>query len=641
MISRGVPLAAVVLALGAVGSACSEDKPVAPVTPPPPVAAAKKAVGRLEAPSGAVTLERESKKRSAAAEDVFAKDAIETGEDGAAVLRFPGDRVVELGPDGRFEIDEGGGGLMLTVAKGLVLTRVPAGARDAGDAIELTISTPFGITRIGAASVQMKVDETTASVDVKVGEIELVSKKGEVTKVGAGKQGTLGAPRELATIALTIVTSAGKAEVKAKDAKGFVPINPKKLPALAAGDTVRVKDGQLALSPDGSNTRVTLARGSEVVILETQKGSGLESTGLDFKKGALQVFAPKQQVTRLGLGGGVTAIAESGAQYSLTKTNAGFDLDATVGDVKLEREGEQAVLVPGGSSATIAGKAVTVKDAAREVVTLPTRNGLKLFHTGLKRVTLTWDGEDEVKDWRVVVSPDPGFERPLLDGVVHERFITVPALAKGPLYWRVYRGDTEHDRGNVAFAPEPSSQDLSRVRNVVPDGPETTTIFFQDKPPVVTFTWAKFDGAAKYKLLVYREGKLQAPVAERVVTEETAVLPENTLGEGKYLWSVTPLDAKGTELKGGRLNKLQMDYDNAVPTLQIRAPRNGDAGGKTVKVAGIAPVGAKLFVNGKPVALDEKARFDTTAAPLPGGRIVFRMVHQGAEIFTLRTVRGR
>jgi FtsP/CotA-like multicopper oxidase with cupredoxin domain len=117
-------------------------------------------------------------------------------------------------------------------------------------------------------------------------------------------------------------------------------------------------------------------------------------------------------------------------------------------------------------------------------------------------------------------------------------------------------------------------------------------------------------------------------------------LPENTLVEGKYLWSVTPLDAKGAELKGGRMNKLHMVFDNAVSSLLIKTPRNGDVGGKSVNAVGIAPVGSKLFINGKSVTLDEQARFDTTVTP-QGGRIVFRLLHAGAESYTVRTVRGR
>ena len=63
-------------------------------------------------------------------------------------------------------------------------------------------------------------------------------------------------------------------------------------------------------------------------------------------------------------------------------------------------------------------------------------------------------------------------------------------------------------------------------------------------------------------------------------------------------------------------------------------------GGKTVNASGIAPVGSKLFINGKSVALDGQARFDTSVSPV-GGRVIFRLLQGGAEIYTVRTVKSR
>ncbi|MEW5742804.1 MAG: hypothetical protein AB1938_28060 [Myxococcota bacterium] len=622
---------------------CSEDETAAPPPKPPQATTPeKKPAGALEGPQGKVTIERDGKTAAAKAGPVFTRDALETGEDGQAVLRFPGDRLVELGPDGRFVIEESGGGVLLTVSKGLVLTRVPATRPDGGDVdVLLTISTPFGLTRVGGASVQITVGETSADVDVKLGEIEVVPKGGDATKLGAGKRTSLGGSRELAPITLSIIATAGKAEHKAAGAKAFTRVNPKKPPALAAGDALKVTDGRVTVAPEGSASRFTLTRGTEVVLLEAGSGAGFEATGLEMKKGELEVSSPRQQKTKVGVAAGLGLVSDAGGQFAVRKVGGGFELEAKAGDVTVERDGQKPVVVPGGHTALIGAKDVQVKDASREVVTLPSRNGLKLFHPGLKKVTLTWDGPDEVKDWRIAISNEPGFKNPSLDGVVHERFVTVPVPARGVLYWRVYLGDQEHERGNVQFSPEPSSADLSRNKNLVPDGPDTTTIYYQDKPPVVTFTWAKEEGAARYALKVYREGELGKAIAERTTDETQVALPESTLAEGKYLWSVTPMDAKGKELKGGRLNKLHMVYDNAVPQLIIKSPRNGEAGGKSVKVAGIAPVGAKVFVNGKAMELDEKARFESQVAPLPGGRVVFRMVNGAAETYTVRTVRGR
>lgn len=630
---------------------CGDDPPEKPGPPAAPVDAgvavpARKSLARLEAPQGTVTLEREGKTRAAQPEPLFALDAVETAEDGTAVLRFGADRLVELGGDGRFELGADGAGAILNVARGLVLTRVSGQPAPAGSDVIVTISTPFGLTRVGAAvEMSLRVGDEMADVDVKVGEIELVQRSGEVTKVAAGKKGTLGEARELPEIALTVVASAGKAELKAKDSKRFVPINPKKPPTLAVGDVVRVKEGRLSIAPTGSNTRLSLLKGAEVGLLESRKGGDRETTSLDVKKGELEVSAPRGQKTRLSVAGGVTIVSDLGGQYSLRRTGSGFDVEALAGDVTVEREGQDPTVVPGGQAATVPLQgAATVRPSSRDAVTLPSRMGLRVFHAGLREVSLSWDeGEGGPRAHRVQVATEPVFKTYLRDGVVHGDFLTVPVPAKGALYWRVLDGEQEIARGSASFAPEPRSVDLSRLKNVVPEGSETTTIFFQDrdKPPVVNFTWGPAEGAAKYGVKVYREGQLTSPVAERIVPDTQVSLPENTLDEGKYLWSVTPLDAKGGALKGGRMNKLHMVFDNAVSALLIKAPRNGDASGKAVATNGIAPVGSRLFINGKTVPLDDQARFDTSVSPLPGGRLVYRLLQGGGETYTVRTVRAR
>jgi len=68
--------------------------------------------------------------------------------------------------------------------------------------------------------------------------------------------------------------------------------------------------------------------------------------------------------------------------------------------------------------------------------------------------------------------------------------------------------------------------------------------------------------------------------------QESQVVLDGALAEGRYLWSVTPLDARGAGLKGGKMNKLEIVYDNAVPNLTIKSPKNGDPGGAAVPVVG-------------------------------------------------------
>lgn len=630
---------------------CSKGEPPPPVVRPAEApdggdagaASARpeaKRVGQIASVKGTVTLERNGASRPAGVEALHVGDVLETGADGEAALSFAGERLVELGADGRFVVREGEGGVVLDVERGLVLSRVPkapVASSSEGGEVRLTIATPFGLTRIGASEVKLNVEPEGATVDVKVGELEVVGKDGTTVKLSAGAIRRLGQVRELEPIALAIVVK-GRAERKAKGARTFSAIDPQAPPTLEVGDVVRVKDGTVAFQAQGLSTRLTLTKGAEVALGPSSRGPGREEVDLTLARGELAVSAPGGQTTRVALGGGVALTTERGGQFIVRRTPTGFDVDSLVGDAQLERSGAEPVLLPGGAGARLTAKGVTVREAVREVVALPSREELRLYASQLSRLALTWDGPDG-REWRVQVAREPTFSEPFIDGTVKERFLNVPLGPRGTLYWRVYDGETLHEKGSLVYGPEPRSHDLSLLKNVVPEGPEKTTIYYQDKPPLVTFTWSPEEGAVRYRLEVFREGALASPVAERTVKETSVALPAGTLGEGRYLWSVTPLGPRDEALRGGRMNKLEMTYDNAVPELVIRSPQNGEAAGAQVPVVGIAPVGARLFVNGRPVPLDDKARFSTTAAPLAGGHVVFRLLNAGAESYTVRTVR--
>jgi hypothetical protein len=369
------------------------------------------------------------------------------------------------------------------------------------------------------------------------------------------------------------------------------------------------------------------------------KGANSEEAGFDFKKGELAAQSPVK--TRLNLGGGVSLTSEQGSQYVLRRTKDGYELVSTAGDVKIEREGAEPATVFGGRTATIPLKGqVKTEELPREPVVLPSRSAIKVLQSTAGRLAITWEGEPD-KPYRVEVATDPAYKQKLVSGVVHQRHLNVVPPIRGSLYWHVYdEANKEIAKGSASFAPEANTVDLARNRNEVHDGADQTTIYFQDKPPSVTFAWNPDSSAQKYKVQVYKKENLSAPVAEKVVTEDKVMLQEGALGEGSYMWSLKYLDKLGNEVGGtGKMNKLVITYDNAVPGLTIKAPKNGDPGGAKVRCQGIAPVGAKVTVNGRAVPLDEKSRFDTEVAPMGGGLLVFRMVNGASEVYTVRKVR--
>ncbi|MBL8924541.1 MAG: FecR domain-containing protein [Myxococcaceae bacterium] len=599
-----------------------------------------KPAATLDAMTGSVTVTRKGATGPAVKGPLFDGDVVETGDASSAVLKFSDGRSLELGANGRIELGAEGDGLVLEIGQGTVVSRVVEGG---GPGVQLTLDTPYGLVRVGAGGVSLSVRGDEASVDVLAGDVTLVSREGSSLTLEAGAGGTLskqGATRRVTLEPLTVVLSGkgGRAEVKKKGEKTFTVVNAKKPPVpLAAGDTVRVSGGAVTLSPAQSDARVTLGAGTEVGVGESVRNSGAEELALEVKKGSLQLGLPFGKKRTVRPGDGVALVAEQGGVLSVARVKNGLELSSTVGDVVVMTETGEPVTVKGGRSAVITKAGVEQKGPEREALVLPTRQGLRLLHPGAERVALTWPGAEDAA-WRVQLGTDAALSKPLIDGVVHQPFFNTLAPARGALFWRVSQGDTEVAKGSVVCGPEKQSDELGGIMNEVPAGPEKTVIYFQDKPPALTFTWKKPDKpVSEYLLKVYRAGNLAAPIAERRTPATQAELPLGSISEGQYQWDVTWLDAAGTPIgTAGKMNQLELQYDNAVRALLIKAPRNGDPPAAKVAVSGIAPMGVKVSANGQLLTLDAKARFSGQVTPLSRGRVAFRSVFEGSETYVVR-----
>lgn len=622
------------------GGDADKPRPAAQVDAGDPVTVTAKPAATLDAVTGSVTVTRKGATSAAVKGPLFDGDVVETGDASTAVLKFSDGRTLELGPNGRIELGAEGDGLLLEVGQGTVISRVGEGG---GPGVQLTLDTPYGLVRVGAGGLSLNVRGDEASVDVLAGDVTLVSREGGALTLEAGAGGTLskqGATRRVTLEPLTVVLSGkgGRVELKKKGEKGFTLVNPKKPPVpLAAGDTVRVSGGAVTLSPEKSDAKVTLGAGTEVGVGESVRNGGAEELSLEVKKGKLQLGLPFGKKRTVRPGDGVALVAEQGGVLSVTRAKNGLELSSTVGDVVVLTETGQPVTVKGGRSAVITKAGVEQRDVEREALVLPTRQGLRLLHPGAERVALTWPGDDDAA-YRVQLGTDAALDKPLIDGIVRQPFFNTQAPARGVLFWRVSQGETEVGKGSVVCAPEKQSDELGGITNEVPAGPEKTVIYFQDKPPALTFTWRPPDKpVSEYLLKVYRAGNLAAPLAERRTSTPQAELPLGSLPEGQYQWDVTWLDATGTPIgTAGKMNQLELQYDNAVRALLIKAPRNFDPPAAKVAVSGVAPLGVKVSANGQPLTLDAKARFSGQVAPLSRGRVAFRSVFEGSETYIVR-----
>ncbi|WP_224368729.1 FecR domain-containing protein [Hyalangium versicolor] len=649
------------LLLGALG--CGDDH--TPVAPPPPGpgtpavtapqdAGAAAPLAMLRALKGEVLLDRGGKMVPAAEGPLTKRDVVETGPDGFAIIAFSDGRTVEVGPGARFDLDEDTVGVVLNVERGILLSRVPAAPKgQQGPAVQLRILTPYGLTRVGggqeASEVRVSVGPTESRVEVKLGAIEFVSKDGKELEAAAGESVAVSAGKaelvpssakflELATIQVTVRADTGRVEVRSKGSPQWKSVN-KGGQKLAAGDGVRARGGTAFLSLEGSASTLALASGGELVMEGAGQQGLRDEARLDLRQGELALKLASERDSRVVMPG-LTLESAGAADLNVRRTSDGFDVAARAGDVTLV-QGETRKPLRAGEQARVskAGEA-KVQPVAQAPLTLDAATeDVQVYHQGLPELTLSWKGQG---DALVEVASDPGFSKPLLRGTVHQPSLNVAAPDRGRLFWRVRKPDgTEVAKGSATFAPERAPKNLARITNEVPEGPQKTTIFYQDKPPGVIFTYASEPQAAKYRISVYRNGELGKPVAERTVAETRSPLEAGILREGSYVWSVTPLSRSGQPMRGGRMNKLELVYDNSVPVLVVNAPRNGQRAGKRVRTVGVAPVGTKLSINGRSVTLDAKHRFDTWAEPVGVPPVLlFKMQNEGTpDVYVVRTLK--
>ncbi|QSQ17390.1 FecR domain-containing protein [Myxococcus landrumensis] len=649
------------LALLVLASACDKDAAPPPASAPDaaPVADVGAAVelARLEGLSGEVMVERGGKKLPAQEGPLYSGDAVETGASGVATMRFADGRSVEVGSDARVGLGEKSGEVVLTVERGIVLTRVPAraaGTPASGKKVSLTLLTPFGLTRVGSepSEVSVQVGKDFGRVEVKLGAIEFVDKEGHQLRASEGDSVAVSAGRaelllrgsrviELEPIQVTVRVGSGRAELKPKDGKRWRALSAEG-DVLAPGDGIRTRPGaSVEMALQGSSSRLSLGPSAEMVLEGAAQGGTRDEARMELKQGGLGVQLAKGRESRVVLPG-LTLEGDGASRVAVRRTASGYLVDAQTGQLTLVR-GNLRQPLRAGERATVTGDsgAAVIEALAPAMLMLKEGDGTEVYHQGLPEVAFGWEKAGEAT---VEVALDEEFTEPLVSGTVFQPFVNVTAPARGLLHWRV-RGKDGKDvaKGSATFAPERLGRDLDRVRNVVPEGLEKTTIFYQDKPPAVTFTYGEEASAAQYRVAVYRVGALEKVVAERTVSEARAALDAGALSEGSYLWSVTPLSAAGEQLKGGRMNKLELVYDNSVPLLLVSQPRNGQLAAAKVRTTGVAPVNTRVSINGRPVALDAKHRFDTWVEPVGSPpMLMFKMSRPGApDIHTVRTLRQR
>jgi hypothetical protein len=626
--------------------ACSE------VEAPQDAGVSKAPYAELVEVHGQVRLTHAGNKAPAVKGPLSVGDSIETGEDGSARITFRGGRQIEVSPNSLFSISEDEAGILrLDMDHGLVISRTP----DEGAGVALNLKTPYGITRVPAekGEVEVKVGGEGASLNVKVGQATFESSDGKKQSASAGdtlkvRLGELSVERPQAEpgrepIEVVFTLSRGVAHLRERAGLKWRPAKAREV--LANGARFQL-DPSAAASLQAGGIRAGMEGVTLVTLDGASRGDDGEKLDIRLESGSAELRTPPDSKHRvLVLGGPIATSVNVGGESQIRARATPTDLhvEAVTGNTEIQA-GEVKHAFPAGSAADVSrANGLQVTPILRAAVIIPASRRVNVFADSLQQVALTWPQEGET--WhRVEVSHDESFRNPIISGPVVRGFVNLPARVNSEFRWRVFgqEGAKPAFVGIASVHPDAgrSRLNLAHPRNEVADSGLKTTVYFQGALPELTFTYPKNPDAIRYRFRAYRASDLTTPVVDKVVEETRCTVAAGLLNEGDYRWYASPLDSTDAEIEGGRMNKLELVYDNSLPTLQIDRPLPGErVRGRGLEAKGVAPIGSRVSVNGAVASIDDKGRFQANIRA-PAGAVVFHLVDKdGNESLWVRWVK--
>ena len=592
---------------------CPEDVSVQP--PPPPPVKVKVTVAQLSGLVGKVTLTRDGKTAPAVAGPLHEGDVLETGDDGHAVLSARG-REVELLENSRFRVGATLADLDLSLGE-LLFEELDGGE----------FTTSAGAARAGAGSrVKLQARDGGTSFEVDMGTLELFDlADGGSNTVKAGERFVVG----VGVLSLEDLPTPPPAPEVVKPRvkltpRGTVMLKPKSGPnaKLAAegreleepGTFAVDKNGQLRAELEGTTVEFDGASKGSL-----EPGSGDPRMGVTLAAGGARIFLKAGESVLLGGKKPLTVRAKVNSTLLVTSTKAGPRVEVLGGETEVALTGGLPRKLQASEVATPKGKGFDTGRKGAPILTLPGGKNSRVYWGRAGDVALTFPAGDGVME----VSTDPQFQN-LLVSAQGSDLVVVPAPLKGSLYWR--RQGAEETSG-ARFERDENASAMSAKSDTVAETGLKATVYFQSAVPTLTFTFPTREGAASWRFRVYSVADLKTPLVDRRVNENRTVVDSGALREGSYVWSAVAQDKSGTEAPGGRMNKMDIVFDNSVTRLVLSSPRDGE---RASMATGVAPLGSRLSLNGKSVTLDSAGRF---SVPLGNASVlVFKLVSkEGAE----------
>ncbi len=636
---RGRPLAAAFALVLACGPLACQDDPVAPDAGGEPAAAPEmrlvELTGTVEWRPGAQPDWRPATR----GQGLSFGDGLRTAAKALAVIEFAdgsrlrlagGTSLTLTGLEDEFE---------LLVAEGQLEVAATAG-RGRGFKLMFGEAGDMIVVREGQAKVAMR--EDGVHIEMIMGQATI--HQGDQTQaLQAGKSFVLSIGRgqivDRESVETVLKDRRRASRIKVPDAQRFKRPTKRQV-ALRPGTEVRTPRGAGVELTDPAGGRVVLGPRSRATFEGTFKGR-------DGREGTLRLASgvAKVKLRRQGGAGATQAVV---TPHAAVETDAaGLTADVTVTARPKQTQvvvnagraqvsaGDRKVALEAGHTVTIGPQGIQSEPAPLPVPRLRAREGKRtriFFDRRLGKVTLGWKAIDDEQVTLEVSAKADFSELDLREPVRGDSFL-VDLPRRGRLHWRVSReGAGPGPASSISVARDPyAKRRAGAATNVVPDTGIKTTILFQGKVPALTFKWDALPQAEAYRVRVYSADDMEKAVLNQKATRNRLVLAAGKLSEGTYFWYQAALDAAGKEIKASQMNKLVLEFDNAASLLRIDSPRPGQRpkAGK-IQVAGLAPAGAKVSINGQPISVPPDGRFRQTDKARRGELLVFRLQRRGA-----------
>ncbi|MEL6544761.1 MAG: hypothetical protein AAFQ82_09050, partial [Myxococcota bacterium] len=511
---------------------------------------------------------------------LFPGDVVQTGDDGAMTIEFQSGNVIELLPNTTIEIGkEGAAGTTV----GAIVIDGEAKARSSGGGEVLRIGLAFEnrILEIGTGPVEILLGEE--SVEVLVGTIEVIGEDGQREAVEAGEVFQVGgvvieadeeeeedAVLEAEPVVITLLSNPRFTQLKRAGESTWS--RPKKSDTLQQGDTIRTRRRGAIMAFDDAS-RVVLDSDSEITVGESKRDGERSGSSYTLASGGARVRLRSDEQAPTA-----EHAVSMGATQVLVKPgarDADVALKATAdGRGRVEVQLGQAELADGtkigpGQAVSIENGAATAEPGEIAVSNVQLRTGLAsvVYYASTKPpVVFSWKQSDGDPQYDLQLSRSKDFSgEPVFEERLSRTRFVYEKLDEGQYFWRVKAVGGEWKRGSFRVkkgSPSRCGKNCGR-ENRVRDTGVKTVVYFQQALPSITLMWDAMEGAANYRLKVFRDGEFERPTVDQTLKGTQRKFKAGQLVEGKYFWLVNALDEANKELRTGGTNGLEIKFDNS------------------------------------------------------------------------------